>query len=214
MLYINWGLDLSVLLCKSPYYNQSWDFCAFIIMCLYCTGAPPRVSSHFHQEFPSLQAAGEVEKGDGQEEEPYGPGPSLRPQSMATLMHINIIQCSLLMFCVPGVQEPKLNQNTSFPFVLVDVGSWREGGGRNLITAPSPPEMDNRVPEEGSTSLGTTTPPVEADEPGRNVTADSQREKKDGRESFPPLGLLSLNLMGGSNLLLGCQLTLILLSGA
>lgn len=40
------------------------------------------MSSQFHQEFPSLQAAGEVEKGDGQEEEPYGPGPSLRPQSM------------------------------------------------------------------------------------------------------------------------------------
>lgn len=45
------------------------------------------MSSHFHQEFPSLQAAGEVEKGDGQDEEPYGPGPSLRPQSNATLMH-------------------------------------------------------------------------------------------------------------------------------
>ncbi len=68
-------------------YNQSCDFCVFIIMCLCCAGAP-RVSSQFHQEFPSLQAAGEVEKGDGQEEEPYGPGPSLRPQSMAKLMHI------------------------------------------------------------------------------------------------------------------------------
>lgn len=54
-------------------------------MCLYFTGAP-RVSSQFHQEFPSLQAAGEVEKGDGQEEEPYGPGPSLRPQSMITFI--------------------------------------------------------------------------------------------------------------------------------
>lgn len=39
------------------------------------------MSSHFHQEFPSLQAAGEAEKGNSQEEEPYGPGPSLRPQS-------------------------------------------------------------------------------------------------------------------------------------
>uniref|UniRef100_A0A0S7EM15 PRC2C n=1 Tax=Poeciliopsis prolifica TaxID=188132 RepID=A0A0S7EM15_9TELE len=45
----------------------------------------PRVSTQFHQEFPSLQAAGEAEKGDGQDEEPYGPGPSLRPQSRATL---------------------------------------------------------------------------------------------------------------------------------
>lgn len=74
-------------------------------MCMYCTGAP-RVSSQFHQEFPSLQAAGEGEKGEGQEEEPYGPGPSLRPQSTATLMHINIIQCSLIAFCLLGVQEP------------------------------------------------------------------------------------------------------------
>ncbi|KAK5907331.1 hypothetical protein CesoFtcFv8_005196 [Champsocephalus esox] len=70
----------------------------------------PRVSSQFHQEFPSLLAAGEGEKEDGPEEEPYGPGPSLRPQN---------------------------------------VGSWREGGGRNLITAPSPSEMDNRPLEEG-----------------------------------------------------------------
>uniref|UniRef100_A0A8C4GG22 Proline-rich coiled-coil 2C n=1 Tax=Dicentrarchus labrax TaxID=13489 RepID=A0A8C4GG22_DICLA len=99
----------------------------------------PRVSSQFHQEFPSLQAAGEVEKGDSQEEEPYGPGPSLRPQN---------------------------------------VGSWREGGGRNLNTAPSPPEM-------------------ETDEPGRNVTTDSQREKRDGRERLPPSGPPQPKLNGG-----------------
>ncbi|XP_028258879.1 protein PRRC2C isoform X2 [Parambassis ranga] len=109
----------------------------------------PRVSSHFHQEFPSLQAAGDVDKGDGQEEEPYGPGPSLRPQN---------------------------------------VGSWREGGGRNLNTAPSPPEMDNRVQEEGSTGLGTSTPPEESDEPSRNTTTDTQREKRDGRERLPAPG--------------------------
>lgn len=65
------------------------------MICLSWTGSP-RVSSHFHQEFPSLQAAGEVK--DGQEEEPYGPGPSLRPQSMDTARHINIIQCSLVAF--------------------------------------------------------------------------------------------------------------------
>lgn len=55
-----------------------------MFLTLYRTGA--RVSSQFHQEFPSLQAAGEVEKGDGQEEEPYGPGPSLRPQSRTILL--------------------------------------------------------------------------------------------------------------------------------
>lgn len=70
-------------ICRSLrfYYIHSLYFCVFLMfLTLYGTGA--RVSSQFHQEFPSLQAAGEVEKGDGQEEEPYGPGPSLRPQSM------------------------------------------------------------------------------------------------------------------------------------
>lgn len=57
------------------------------------------MSSHFHQEFPSLQAAGEVEKGEGQEEEPYGPGPSLRPQSMAHKHR------PLIALCLPGVKE-------------------------------------------------------------------------------------------------------------
>ncbi|XP_028301264.1 protein PRRC2C isoform X2 [Gouania willdenowi] len=109
----------------------------------------PRVSSHFHQEFPSLQAAGESEKGEDQEEEPYGPGPSLRPQN---------------------------------------VGSWREGGGRNLNPVPSPPEMDSRAQEEGNTGLGTSTPPAESDEGGRNVISDGQREKKEGRERPTPSG--------------------------
>lgn len=54
------------------------------------------MSSQFHQEFPSLQAAGEVEKGDSQEEEPYGPGPSLRPQSM-TLYCLYLLNIKYLM---------------------------------------------------------------------------------------------------------------------
>ena len=57
------------------------------------------MSSHFHQEFPSLQAAGEAEKGDGQEEEPYGPGPSLRPQSMDTLMHVDMEKVAQVSTC-------------------------------------------------------------------------------------------------------------------
>lgn len=80
---------------------------------------------------------------------------------------------------------------------MLDVGSWREGGGRNLNTAPSPPEMDSRAPEEGSTGLGTSTPPGEADEPGRNVTTDGQREKRDGRERLPPSGPPQPKLNGG-----------------
>nr|XP_061834231.1 protein PRRC2C isoform X1 [Nerophis lumbriciformis] len=117
----------------------------------------PRVSSQFHQEFPSLQASGDGEK-DGQEEEPYGPGLSLRPQN---------------------------------------VGSWREGGGRNLNAASSPSEMDSRPPEEGSAGPDTSSPPEEADEAGRNLTTDSQREKRDGKEKMPPSGPSQPKLNGG-----------------
>lgn len=80
---------------------------------------------------------------------------------------------------------------------MLDVGSWREGGGRNLNTAPTPPDMENRAPEDGSTSLGTSTPPGEADEPGRNATTDSQREKRDGRERLAPPGPPQPKLNGG-----------------
>lgn len=48
----------------------------------------PRMSSQFHQEFPSLQAAGEAEKPGEQEDEPYGPGPSLRPQSKNFILYL------------------------------------------------------------------------------------------------------------------------------
>lgn len=63
-----------------------WDVWALMFLCL-CRPGVPRVSSHFQQEFPSLQVAGEVEKGEEPEEEHYGPGPSLRPQSTAALVH-------------------------------------------------------------------------------------------------------------------------------
>ncbi|XP_029563296.1 protein PRRC2C isoform X3 [Salmo trutta] len=105
-------------------------------------GAAPRVSSQFHQEFPSLQAAGESEKGEGQEEEPYGPGPSLRPQN---------------------------------------VGSWREGGGKNLTTSASPSEMDSCGPEEVGAALSTPSPPGEVEERGRVPPS----EKKEVRERLP-----------------------------
>lgn len=80
---------------------------------------------------------------------------------------------------------------------MLDVGSWREGGGRNLNTAPSPPEMENRPVEEGGTGLGTSTPPGEADESGRNATTEGQREKRDARERVPPSGPPQPKLNGG-----------------
>ncbi|XP_054835363.1 protein PRRC2C isoform X3 [Eublepharis macularius] len=50
-------------------------------------GPGVQINSYFQQEFPSLQAAGDQEK-TGKEkeaaEEPYGPGPSLRPQNVAS----------------------------------------------------------------------------------------------------------------------------------
>lgn len=80
---------------------------------------------------------------------------------------------------------------------MLDVGSWREGGGRNLNTAPSPPEMDNRPQEESSAALGNSTPPGEADEVGRNATADGQRLKREGRDRAPPSGPSQPKLNGG-----------------
>lgn len=87
--------------------------------------------------------------------------------------------------------------NTSLLLVISDVGSWREGGGRNLNSASSPPEMDAKPQEEGSTSLGTSTPPAEAEEPGRNAASDAQREKRDARERFPPTAASQPKLNGG-----------------
>uniref|UniRef100_A0A673WHY3 Proline rich coiled-coil 2C n=1 Tax=Salmo trutta TaxID=8032 RepID=A0A673WHY3_SALTR len=82
-------------------------------------GAAPRVSSQFHQEFPSLQAAGESEKGEGQEEEPYGPGPSLRPQKVRERLPLSAkpvplsSQPKLQPPSVPA--QPKLNGGQQAP---------------------------------------------------------------------------------------------------
>lgn len=43
------------------------------------------MNSHFQQEFPSLQAAGDQEKKEKEaNDDNYGPGPSLRPPSKST----------------------------------------------------------------------------------------------------------------------------------
>ncbi|XP_060722698.1 protein PRRC2C isoform X1 [Tachysurus vachellii] len=106
----------------------------------------PRVSSQFHQEFPCLQSAGEAEKSGEQEEEPYGPGPSLRPQN---------------------------------------VGSWREGGGRNLNVASSPSEMDSKAPDEAGQGRSTPSPTGDAGVAGKPSTGEG-REKRDSRDKVPP----------------------------
>uniref|UniRef100_A0A8C2GIT1 Proline-rich coiled-coil 2C n=1 Tax=Cyprinus carpio TaxID=7962 RepID=A0A8C2GIT1_CYPCA len=103
-------------------------------------------NSQFHQEFPSLQAAGEAEKSGDQEDEPYGPGPSLRPQN---------------------------------------VGSWREGGGRNLNAASSPSENDGKPSEESGVGRGTPSPSGDSDEAGKPSGGEG-RERRDARERVPP----------------------------
>lgn len=90
-----------------------------------------------------------------------------------------------------------LESNAFLPFIFPDVGSWREGGGRNLNTASSPTEMDNMTQEEGSTSQGTSASPEEPDDSAPTVTTDSQREKKEGREKLPPSGPPQPKLNGG-----------------
>ncbi|XP_042320437.1 protein PRRC2C isoform X2 [Sceloporus undulatus] len=50
-------------------------------------GPGVQINSYFQQEFPSLQAAGDQEKTNKEKdsaEEAYGPGPSLRPQNVAS----------------------------------------------------------------------------------------------------------------------------------
>lgn len=57
--------------------------------------------------------------------------------------------------------------------------------------------MDTKPQEEGSTSLGTATPPAEAEETARNATTEGQREKRDGRERPPPSVASQPKLNGG-----------------
>lgn len=63
----------------------------------------------------------------------------------------------------------------------IDVGSWREGGGKNLTTSASPSEMDSCGPEEVGAALSTPSPPGEVEERGRVPPS----EKKEVRERLP-----------------------------
>ncbi|MFT7801549.1 protein PRRC2C isoform X1 [Arapaima gigas] len=103
---------------------------------------PARVNTQFQQEFPSLQ---ESDKPAEQEEEPYGPGPSLRPQN---------------------------------------VGSWREGGGRNLNTAPSSSETDYKTLEEGA-GRGTPSPTSVGVEARKAASAETRDRLPPNTQSGP-----------------------------
>lgn len=69
-----------------------------------------------------------------------------------------------------------------FP-LFADVGSWREGGGRNLNVASSPSEMDSKTPEEAGPGRGTPSPTGDVDVAGKPSTAEG-REKRDARDKL------------------------------
>lgn len=72
------------------------------------------------------------------------------------------------------------------PSVGADVGSWREGGGRNLNTAPSPSEMDSKPPEEGVVGVvGRTTPSPTVDSDEANKPASGEGRNKWDRMPAP-----------------------------
>lgn len=69
-------------------------------------------------------------------------------------------------------------------FLNTDVGSWREGGGRNLTVASGLAETDNKAPEDAGQSRGTPSPTGDADVTGKPSTGEA-REKRDARDKLP-----------------------------
>lgn len=75
-----------------------------------------------------------------------------------------------------------------WPFISItysDVGSWREGGGRNLNAASSPSENDGKPSEESGVGRGTPSPSGDSDEAGKPSGGEG-RERRDARERVPP----------------------------
>lgn len=48
--------------------------------------------------------------------------------------------------------------------------------------------MENRAAEDGGPPLGASTPPVDADDSGKNAATEGQRDKRDARERTPLSG--------------------------
>lgn len=86
---------------------------------------------------------------------------------------------------MPSISFPLIGISLFLHFPLcADVGSWREGGGRNLIVAPSPSEMDSKAPEEVGQGRGTPSPTGDTDVAGKSSTGES-REKRDTKDKLP-----------------------------
>ncbi|TSL28246.1 Protein PRRC2B [Bagarius yarrelli] len=93
--------------------------------------ASNRLQPFSHEEFPTLKAAGEQDKGGKEKsafDPSYGPGPSLRPQNVKTLC------------------------------VCSDVTSWREGGGRYLQPPSLSSALSSDSEGKTSASPEATTP--------------------------------------------------------
>ncbi|KAK2494475.1 LOW QUALITY PROTEIN: hypothetical protein MC885_010835, partial [Smutsia gigantea] len=87
-----------------------------------------QVNSHFQQEFPSLQAAGDQEKKEKEaNEDNYGPGPSLHPPNFLFLLLSDL--------------QP-------------DVACWRDGG--KTVGSPSPSDQEAKLPVQEESAAGTS----------------------------------------------------------
>lgn len=64
------------------------------------------------------------------------------------------------------------------------MGSWREGGGRNLNVASGPSEMDSKAPEEVGLGRGTPSPTGDVDVAGKPSTGEG-KEKRDTKDKLP-----------------------------
>lgn len=64
------------------------------------------------------------------------------------------------------------------------MGSWREGGGRNLNVATSPSEMDSKISEEAGPARGTPSPTDDSDIAGKSSALDN-KDKRDPRDRLP-----------------------------
>lgn len=97
---------------------------------------------------------------------------------MVALVHIKSLMLKHEMPFYFFSLYPFLSSSNSSSSLSADVGSWREGGGRNLNVASGPPEMDSKAPEEAGQGRGTPSPTGDADLAGKPSTGEG-REKRD-----------------------------------
>ncbi|XP_032082179.1 protein PRRC2C isoform X5 [Thamnophis elegans] len=115
-------------------------------------GPGAQVNSYFQQEFPSLQAAGDQEKGNKEKdapEEPYGPGPSLRPQNVASWREGG--GRSLNSPNSPTDQEakPLIQEDGNMPGPTEPIDALKIPEKKEIRLAPPPPPKMNGQQQPG-----------------------------------------------------------------